>query len=92
MGRALQAASAGRLGLAAELGDRPSAPATVELADDPALGSFQAAAVAPHRHRSTSSGCSQAVGVDERLDSARGMVADQAELLEARSARVTAGA
>ena len=34
------------LALKAELGD-PAVDATVELADDPALGSFQAAAVAP---------------------------------------------
>lgn len=70
------------LGLAAELGEAP-APATTELAPDPSLGSFQAAAVVPigpaDEHRVLA-----AAGVDDRLDLLEEMLADQAELLEAR--------
>jgi uncharacterized protein len=70
------------LGMAAELGEATVA-ATVELADDPVLGSFQAAAVAPlgpadhYRVLATS-------GVDERLSLLAGLLDEQAELLEAR--------
>jgi uncharacterized protein len=70
------------LGLAAELGEA-SVPATVELADDPALGSFQAAAVAPlgpvdqYRVLGTA-------GVDDRLDLLGELLGDAGELLEAR--------
>jgi Lon protease-like protein len=44
--KAVRAALRRVLAMKAELGD-PAVDATVELADDPALGSFQAAAVAP---------------------------------------------
>ena len=70
------------LGLAAELGEA-SVPATIELADDPALGSFQAAAVAPlgpadqYRVLGTA-------GVDGRLALLGVLLDDAAELLEAR--------
>jgi Lon protease-like protein len=70
------------LGLATELGEAP-VPVTVELADDPALGTFQAAAVAPlgpaDQHRVLAT-----VGVDERLALLADLLEDAAELLEAR--------
>lgn len=70
------------LALAAELGD-PVPAATLELADDPALGSFQAAAVAgigtydQQQVLATSS-------VAERLSLVGRLVAERRELLEAR--------
>ena len=70
------------LGLAAELGEA-AVPATIELADDPALGSFQAAAVAPlgpvdqYRVLGTA-------GVDDRLAVLGQLLDDAGELLEAR--------
>lgn len=72
------------LGLAAELGEA-SAPATLTLADDPSLGSFQAAAVA------TIGPADQmrvlaTPGVDERLDVVAALLREQAELLDARLA------
>ncbi len=70
------------LALAAELGEA-SVPVAVELSDDPAVGSFQAAAVAPigpaDQHRVL-----RAVGVDERLTVLHELLVDAAELLEAR--------
>ena len=70
------------LGLASELGEA-AAPATVELVDDPALGSFQAAAVAPlgpaDQHELL-----RTIGVDERLERLLDLLGDAAELLEAR--------
>ena len=70
------------LGLASELGEA-AVPATVELVDDPALGSFQAAAVAPlgpaDQHELL-----RTVGVDERLARLLELLGDAAELLEAR--------
>jgi Lon protease-like protein len=78
----LQASVRRVLGLAAELGVATVA-ATTELAADPALGTFQAAAAIPigpaDEHRVLA-----ASGVDERLDLLDAMVADQGELLEAR--------
>lgn len=68
------------LGLAAELGAAPAA-ATIELADDPALGTFQAAAVTPLGPADEQQ-VLEAEGVDDRLDLLEVMVADQAELLE----------
>ena len=79
---AVQTALRRVLGLAAELGEA-SVAATVDLADDPALGSFQAAAVAPigpadqWRVLATD-------GVDDRLDLLRELLSDAGELLEAR--------
>ena len=70
------------LGLAAELGEAAVA-ATIELAEDPALGTFQAAAVAPlgpfDQYRVLE--CRRAA---ERVVLLDGLLADQAELLEAR--------
>jgi Lon protease-like protein len=70
------------LALAAEVGE-PAAPATVELADDPALGSFEAAAVVPvgpfDRQRVL-----EAAGAAERLAVLEVLVDEQTELLEAR--------
>jgi Lon protease-like protein len=70
------------LGLAAELGEAAVA-ATIELSEDPALGSFQAAAVAPlgpaDQYRLLA-----ATGVDERLALLSALLDEQAELLEAR--------
>lgn len=70
------------LGLAAELGEAPAA-ATIELAEDPALGTFQAAAVTPLGPADEQRVLATA-GVDARLDLLEVMVAEQAELLEAR--------
>ena len=70
------------LGLAAELGGAP-ASVTVELADDPGLGTFQAAAVTP-LGPADEQRVLEAVGVDERLDLLEVLVAEQAELLEGR--------
>lgn len=70
------------LGLAAELG-AAAAPVDIELAADPTLGTYQAAAVlsiGPADEQLVL----RAAGVDERLDLLEAMVADQAELLEAR--------
>jgi Lon protease-like protein len=70
------------LGLAAELGEAP-APATIELAADPGLGSFQAGAALPlgplDQQRVLA-----APGVDERLELLGTLIDEQAELLEAR--------
>ena len=70
------------LGLAAELGEA-AVPATIELAEDPALGSFQAAAVAPlgpvDQYRVL-----RTAGVDDRLEVLGGLLDDAGELLEAR--------
>lgn len=70
------------LGLAAELGEA-SVAATIDLADDPALASFQAAAVAPlgpvDQYRVL-----EARSVGERVALLVDLLDDQAELLEAR--------
>jgi Lon protease-like protein len=70
------------LGLAAELGEAP-VEATVELSDEPGLGSFQAAAVAPvgpdDQYRVLAT-----VGVEARLRVLLEVLGDAAELLEAR--------
>ena len=70
------------LGLAAELGE-PVVAATVELAGDPALGSLQAAAVAPFgpadQYRVL-----ETVDVEARVALLGALLDDQAELLEAR--------
>jgi len=70
------------LGLATELGEAP-VPVTVEVHDDPGLGSFQAAAVAPlgpaDQHRVLAT-----VGVDERVEVLSTLLGEAAELLEAR--------
>jgi uncharacterized protein len=70
------------LGLASELGEA-RVPATIELADDPAIGSFQAAAVAPlgpaDQHQVLRS-----TAVDARLELLAELLADAAELLEGR--------
>ena len=70
------------LGLAAELG-LAAIPATTDLADDPGLGTFQAAAAIPigplDEYRVLA-----APSADERLGLLEEMAADQAELLEAR--------
>lgn len=70
------------LGLAAELGEAPVA-ATIELAADPGLGSFQAAAVAPvgpvDRQRVLAT-----VGVEARLAVLDEVLRDAADLLDAR--------
>jgi Lon protease-like protein len=68
------------LGMAAELGGAPAA-ATIELADDPALGTFQAAAVTP-LGPADEQRVLEAEGVDDRLALLEVMVAEQAELLE----------
>lgn len=70
------------LGLAAELGGAPVA-ATVELADEPGLGTFQAAAVLP-LGPADEQRVLEAEGVDDRLDLLEVLVAEQAELLEGR--------
>ena len=70
------------LGLAAELGEA-SVPTTVELADDPALGSYQAAAVAPIGPADQFQVLCT-VGADDRLALLDTLLADAAELLEAR--------
>jgi Lon protease-like protein len=70
------------LGLAAELGEA-SVPTTVELADDPALGSYQAAAVAP-LGPADQFAVLCAEGADDRLELLDGLLSDAAELLEAR--------
>ena len=70
------------LGLAAELGEA-SVPTTVELADDPALGSYQAAAVAPLGPADQFAALCT-VGADARLEVVDRLLADAAELLEAR--------
>jgi Lon protease-like protein len=70
------------LGLAAELGDA-AVPATIELSDDPVLGSYQGAAVAPlgpaDQYRVL-----VAAGVDERIEVLQSLLDEQAELLDAR--------
>jgi Lon protease-like protein len=70
------------LGLASELGEA-AVPATVELVDDAALGSFQAAAVAPLGPADQYE-VLRTVGVDERLELLSRLLGDAAELLEAR--------
>ncbi len=80
--QAVQASVRRALGLAAELGEAAVA-ATTELAADPSLGSFQAAAIAPigpaDEYRVLA-----AAGVGERLDLLEVMITEQAEVLEAR--------
>jgi Lon protease-like protein len=70
------------LGLAAELGIAPAA-ATTELAPEPSLGTYQAAAVLPigpaDEYRVLAG-----AGVVDRLTLLEEMVAEQGELLEAR--------
>lgn len=70
------------LGLAAELGEA-SVAATIELSDDPGLGSFQGAAVAPigpaDQYRVLG-----APDVGERLTLLQTLLDEQAELLDAR--------
>jgi Lon protease-like protein len=78
----LQAGIRRVLGLAAELGEA-RAPATIELATDPALGSFQAGAALPIGPLDQQRVLATA-GVDDRLGVLEELVADQAELLEAR--------
>jgi uncharacterized protein len=73
------------LALAAELG-RPAAPATVELSPDPAVASWQAAAVAPfgpvdHQRLLASE------GPDDRVDLLASMLAEEADVLAAQLAR-----
>lgn len=72
------------LGLAAEAG-LATAPATVEIVDDPVVAAHQVVALAPvgplDRHRLL---C--APGPDERLRALVGMLQEAAELLEARLA------
>ena len=70
------------LGLAAELGEAP-VPATVEVSDDPTLGTFQAAAVSPLGPFDKQA-VLEAPGVEDRLDLLARSFADAAELLEAR--------
>lgn len=70
------------LGLAAELGEAPVA-ATVELADDPGLGSFQAAAVAP-LGPADQHAVLREPGVDGRLERLEGLLREAGDLLEAR--------
>lgn len=70
------------LALTAEAGE-PSAPATIELAEDPVLAGYQAAAVAPigplDRHRLLA-----APSPEERLRALDGLLADAIEVLELR--------
>jgi len=70
------------LALASEAGET-TAPATVELADDPVLAGYQALAVAPigtfDRHRLLG-----AETPEQRLDALTGLLDDAAEVLEAR--------
>jgi Lon protease-like protein len=70
------------LGMAAELGEA-SVPATVELSDEPSLGTFQAAAVSPLGPVDQQAVLAT-VTVDERLDLLARLLADAAELLEGR--------
>ena len=70
------------LGLAAELGEA-RVPATIELAPDPALGTFQAGAALPMGPLDQQRVLSCA-GVDARLEVLERLVDEQAELLEAR--------
>jgi Lon protease-like protein len=79
---ALQAEVRATLAMAAELGD-PVPAATVPLADDPALGSLQAAAVAgiPVLDQQLVLGTDS---VPERLALVARLVAERRELLEAR--------
>ena len=70
------------LGLASELGEA-AVPATVELVDEPALGSFQAAAVAP-LGPADQYDLLRTIGVAERLELLSRLLGDAAELLEAR--------
>lgn len=70
------------LGLAAELGEA-AVPATIELATDPGLGTFQAGAALPigpldQQHVLAGAGPSERLALLEQL------VSEQAELLEAR--------
>jgi Lon protease-like protein len=80
--RALQPGVRRVLGLAAELGEA-RAPATIELATDPGLGSFQAAAALPAGSLDQQRVLSGA-SADDRLGLLEELVAEQAELLEAR--------
>jgi Lon protease-like protein len=71
----------------AELGEA-AAPATIELSDDPIIGSYQAAAISPlgpiDRHRLLS-----AAGPDERLAALIELLDDERSFLEARLAMET---
>jgi Lon protease-like protein len=72
------------LALRAELGE-PSAPATVELADDPVTAGFQIAAVAPIGPADAQ--CVLEVpGTDERLRVLARLLEDEVQVLEARAA------
>jgi len=70
------------LGLAAELGEA-AVPATVELSDDPAIGSYQAGAVSPLGPMDRQAVLA-APSVDDRLGVLDGLLVDAGELLEAR--------
>jgi Lon protease-like protein len=70
------------LGLATELGEEV-APLTTELSDDPAVGSFQAAALAPLGPVDRQATL-PVTDVDERLVLVEQLLRDQEELLEAR--------
>ena len=80
--QALEATLRRVLALAAELGEAAAA-ATIELNEDPGLGSFQAAAVSPlgpaDQYRVLA-----AAGVEDRLTVLAAMLDEQAELLDAR--------
>jgi Lon protease-like protein len=79
---ALQPAIRRVLALAAELG-AASVPVTVELSEDPALGSFQAGAALPAGPLDQQRLLATAA-VGDRLALLGALVAEQAELLEAR--------
>jgi uncharacterized protein len=70
------------LALAAELGEAP-APLDVELADDPAVASFQAAALAPLGPVDRQAVLVTATA-DERIDLLHQLLGDAVELLQAR--------
>jgi Lon protease-like protein len=72
------------LALKAELGD-PAVDATVELTDDPVLGSFQAAAVAP-LGPSDQQELLVAAGPDARLDRLRALLEEEEGFLRTRLA------
>jgi Lon protease-like protein len=79
---AMQPAVRRVLGMAAELGVA-TVPATLELADAAGLGGFQAGAAIPIGPLDAQH-VLEAPGPDERLDLLDGLLAEQAELLEAR--------
>jgi len=70
------------LALKAELGD-PAVDATVELTDDPALGSFQASAVAPLGPVDQQALLAED-GPDARLDRLLALLEDEAGYLQTR--------